>query len=121
MANKRNLKKQVRYICGDLAGECIMAREVFPSVNAEDANNIVIEIAGLQTSTINKMTFAFDKCVRDFENRQAYNKARSAYYSAAYKTLTEEFNASTKEIVKKMNSLLNKEIREANKSTATAE
>lgn len=119
MANKRNLKKQVRYICGDLAGECIFARKAFPSVDPEAANNIVIEIAGLQESTIEKASFSFDKCVRDFENRQAYNKARNAYYSAAYKTLTDEFNASVKEIVKKMNSLLNKDIREANKAAAS--
>lgn len=89
-----------------------------PSVDAEAANNIVIEIAGLQASTIEKASFAFDKCVRDFENRQAYNKARNAYYSAAYKTLTDEFNASVQEILKKMNALLNKEIREANKTAA---
>lgn len=32
MANKRDLKKQVKYICGDLATECMLAAEYVKGV-----------------------------------------------------------------------------------------
>lgn len=113
--NKRDLKKEIRYICGDLAGECIMMRELMPDVDAETANNLVIEIAGLQVSTLRKVSFSFDKAACDFENAQAYRKAKHAYYASAYKKLAEEFNAGVAAVLKKMNAQLTAEQREANK------
>ena len=65
MANKRSLKKQIRYICGDLAGECIFAREIIPGIDHDKANGIIIDIAALQSEALAKTTFAFDKSVRD--------------------------------------------------------
>ena len=35
MANKRTLKKQIRYICGDCAAECAMACEIIPGVDCD--------------------------------------------------------------------------------------
>lgn len=113
--NKRDLKKEIRYICGDLAGECIMMRELMPNVEAEAANNLVIEIAALQVDTIRKASFAYDKSERDFDSRKAYRKAKHEYYGAAYKKLTDEFNAGVAAVLKKMNALLTAEQREANK------
>lgn len=118
MANKRSLKKQIRYICGDLAGECIFAREIIPDVDREKANEIIIEIAALQEDTLKKATFAFDKTACDFETRHEYRAARRAYFHSAYKTLTEGFNAKVETILKAMNGLLTKEQREAQKKAA---
>lgn len=118
MANKRDLKKEIRYICGDLAGECIMARELMPGVDYDAANAVVIEIAALQSAALSKVTFDFDKTPRDFENTHEYRKARNAYYAEAYKKLKEDFNASVDGILHKMNALLSKEQREANKQAA---
>lgn len=119
MANKRSLKKQIRYICGDLAGECIFAREIIPGIDHDKANGIIIDIAALQSEVLAKTTFAFDKSVRDFETRHEYRTARHAYFQTAYRTLTAEFNARVDAILKKMNALLSQEQREANKK-ATA-
>lgn len=113
--NKRDLKKEIRYICGDLAGECIMMRELMPDVDVVAANNLVIEVAALQADTIRKASFAFDKAERDFESRQAYRKAKHEYYGKAYRKLTDEFNASVADILKKMNAMLTAEQRAANK------
>lgn len=119
MANKRSLKKQIRYICGDLAGECIFAREIIPNVDSAKANEIIVEIAALQTETLKKASFAFDKSARDFETRHEYRAARHAYFHSAYKTLTEGFNAKVEAILKNMNGLLSKEQREAQKKAVT--
>ncbi len=35
MANRRQLKKQIRYICGDVAAECAMAKYLIDGVNRE--------------------------------------------------------------------------------------
>lgn len=119
MANKRSLKKQIRYICGDLAGECIFARELMPGVDNAKANEIIMNIAALQANTLSKVTFAFDKTERDFESRQEYRKARHEYFHKAYTTLTDGFQAEIDAILKKMNGLLSKERREANKAAAS--
>jgi hypothetical protein len=120
MANKRNLKKQIRYICGDLAGECIIAREILPGVDTGKVNDIIIAIADLQADTLEKISFVYDKSYREFENVHEYRVARNAYYKTAYKTLIAEFNAKVDAILKDMNGLLSPEQREANKQQAKA-
>ena len=35
MANKRNLKKYIKYTCGDIAGECIFAKIYFTEDDLE--------------------------------------------------------------------------------------
>lgn len=118
MASKRSLKKQIRYICGDLAGECLFAREIIPGIDTEKTNSIIIEIAALQSEALAKTSFAFDKAQRDFDSRHAYRAARHTYFQTAYRTLSAEFNAKVEAILKEMNALLSKEQREANKKAA---
>lgn len=115
MANKRKLKKQIQYICGDIAGECIMARNFVPGIDAEKMNEIVFKIAALQESSLVRVTFGYDKVATDFESAHAYKVARAKYFAAAYRTLIEDFNNGIEEIVKEMNALLPAEQKEANK------
>ena len=75
MANKRDLKKRIKFICGDIACECIMARNFIPGVDAEKMNNNIYEVASLQTSTLKRVSFVYDKVVADFESKKAYQKA----------------------------------------------
>lgn len=108
MSNKRSLKKNIRYICGDVAAECITSSYLIPGVNKEILNSAVIKTAGLQTSSLSGANVAFDKTPSSFDNIAEYRKARKAYYSAAYKALIEKFNKQLQEIVKEMNSALPK-------------
>ena len=41
MANKRNLKKAVKAVCGNIAGECIIARNLIPGIDADKMNQIL--------------------------------------------------------------------------------
>ena len=41
MANKRDLKKQIRYICGDLAAECLIAGEYVDGIDRKSMRAIV--------------------------------------------------------------------------------
>jgi len=47
MANKRQLKKRINNLCGDLFAECI-ACVYYAKVNREDADNVMISILNMQ-------------------------------------------------------------------------
>lgn len=116
MANKRQLKKQIRYICGDIAGECIMARNFIPGIDAEKMNEVIYGVAALQTSSLKRVTFGYDKVKADFETAHAYNKARNKYFAEAYSKLIADFNAGVNQLVKAMNEALPASQKAASKS-----
>lgn len=119
MANKRDLKKQIRYACGDAAAEILIALEV-ENLNRDAVAAIVGKIAELQVNSLKNATFAFDKSPRDFDNRNAYNKARREYTHTAYARLRQQFMAGLQDVVKDMNATLSDEIKEANKKALKA-
>ncbi|MCM1517438.1 MAG: hypothetical protein NC117_02190 [Pseudoflavonifractor sp.] len=120
MANKRQLKKQIKCVCGDLAGECIVARDMIPGVDFKGMNEIIYKIAELQSLTLARVTFSFDKTPKDFDTLHEYHTACHKYYGAAYSKLRADFNNSVQEIVKDMNAQLPTEQKEANKKAAQA-
>lgn len=115
MANKRNLKKRILYVCGDLAGECILSSEYIPSIDTEKMYNIIPDIASLQVETLKRVSFSYDKTVKDFATKQEYNKAKRAYFANAYKKLNADFLEAVKAIVKKMNEATPQAQKDANK------
>lgn len=108
MANKRNLKKHIAEVCGELAAECIVASNLIKGVDAEKMDNLVVKIAMLQDSSMRHVGVDFDKVPRDFESTKAYRHARNAYYRAAYRSLLDSFRKSVEEIVNEMNTALPK-------------
>lgn len=115
MANKRILKKQVKYICGDLAAECILAMKYIDGINESEMSDIVYKIAELQTSTLQRTSFSYDKTIADFESAHSYTIARTKYFKQAYNTLKKDFNNNVHEIVKLMNLQLPQSQKDANK------
>lgn len=105
MQSKRDLKKQIRYICGDLVGECLIIGEICPEDKLEALNQLIVELAVLQESTIAKTNFSFDKSPKDFPTVHEYNRAKSAYYREAFTTLHRQFNASLQDAVHRMNEI----------------
>lgn len=95
MSSKRKIKKQVRYTCGDLAAECILAKTLIPGVSADEMNGIIVEVAKLQEATLKKAGIASDK--------------------TAFHAVNAEFNKGVSEIVKMMNQALPQEQKDLNK------
>lgn len=118
MANKRQLKKSIKYVCGELAGECIVARDLLPDMDFEKMNDIIFTIADLQASTLERVSFSFDKKAKDFASAHEFRKAHHAYNAQAYKTLRKDFNDKVQEIIKSMNAQLTPAQKEANKAAA---
>lgn len=106
--SKRAVKKQIRYACGDIAAECILARHFVDNVDAEAMNAIVWRVADLQTEMLSHCTVTFDRTPRDFANRREYARALHAFRKAAFNNLRKEFNTKAVEIVKDMNAAMPK-------------
>ena len=120
MANKRILKKQIKYACGDLAGECILAMNFVEGIDVKGMQDIVIEIATLQTSSLQRVTFSYDKTKVDFDSQHDYEVAKTKYFKQAYNTLRADFDEKVQDIVKSMNALLPQAQKEANKASLKA-
>lgn len=116
MTNKRQLKKHIQYVCGDIATELLIARALYPGFDNEKVGEIIDRLAALQTQTLKNTSFGFDRSARDFEDKSAYNKARAEYTHAAYGKLKAEFDAQIAEIVKQMNALMPEALRSAKKA-----
>lgn len=108
MANKRRLKKQIRYICGDVAAECITSIYLIPNVDKAKMRETVGDTAALQTHALLQSNVSFDKTPRDYPSLKEYNAARKAYFKKAYGALVAQFNKKLGEIVKEMNQALPK-------------
>lgn len=115
MANKRDLKKEIQYVCGDIAAECLIAKNFVKGVDAEKLNDVVGKVADLQISALEAASFSFDKLPKDFENGAAYHKARYSYFRKAYTALREKFYNKVNELVKEMNAAIPQEVKENNK------
>lgn len=114
MANLRDLKKEVRYACGELAAECMIAAHYVEGVDPKAMSEIVGKIASLQGSALSHVSFSFDKTQKNFENRAAYLKARKEYFKKAYASFREKFNEKVVEIVRDMNAALPQSVKDAN-------
>lgn len=105
MQSKRDLKKQIRYICGDLVGECLLIGEICPEDKQNELGQLIVDLAVLQENTLSHCNFSYDKTSRDFATPAEYRRAKSAYYRSAYAALHQKFNARLSELVHKMNQI----------------
>ena len=103
MANKRQIKKRIQYVCGQMAAELLLAQFIVSGIKDEDVNRIVCNIAALQSEAIGHVSVSFDKVPRDFAQPGEYARARRAYYRAAFARLKEDFATAATDIVKQMN------------------
>lgn len=103
MTNRRDLKKRIEFVCGDMAAECLVARAFVEGADAEKLTDCIRAIAALQTEALSRVNIHFDQKPRDFATRKEYNKARTAFIKKAFASLTADFNEKVKSIVVEMN------------------
>ena len=97
------------YVGGTLSGERRKAANVTGrDLVTLDLDSIIVDVALLQEEAVNRVTVAFDRAPKDFENRKAYNKARRAYYKEVEKAISNYMHEETENIVKRMNALMPK-------------
>lgn len=108
MANKRQLKKAIRFACSEMVGECFFAEDTIEGADFDKWDNIIVNIALLQAEAVNRVSVEFDKKPKDFDTKKAYNVARRAYFKQAEKELAKYMHDETEKIVKEMNALVPK-------------
>ena len=104
MANKRQFKKRVQYLCGSIADELQFTQFIVKGLSDDVVTEIMYNIAVLQAETVMHVSVSFDKVPHDFDNRSEYNKARRRYYRAAFAHLRQEMYEKANAILKKINS-----------------
>lgn len=113
MASKRQIKKNIAYVCGDAADACIIS-EAYMGVEPEKAIQLVVAFAELQDNSVRNVTTAFDHTPADYANNREYRKARKAYYRAAYGKLLDDFNKRVAELLKQLNDAIPAEAKKRN-------
>ena len=116
MASIRKTKKTIRYACGDIAAELLIASHAINDFDRTKTTDIIQDIAALQVNALSKCSFDFDKTPSDFENGKAYRTARNKYATAAFHKLDEEMKSRMQAIVDKMNAAMPKHIQDAAKA-----
>lgn len=106
MTNRRDLKKRIEFVCGDMAAECLFARTFVKGADVAKLENCIRAIAALQNEALSRVNVQFDQKPRDFASRNEYNKARRAFIKKAFASLTNDFNEKVKSIVAEMNDSL---------------
>ncbi len=122
MANKRQLKKYMKDMAANIAGETIFILNFYDGIDETKANDVIDKVFYLLTEKINDVSVAYDKTCKEFYkgDRKTYRKEKTAYYKKCYRKLYTDFNDGINEILKDMNALLSKEQLEENKRVANA-
>lgn len=113
MASKRQLKKEIRMVCGDIAGCCLFSEAAMKADKAK-IGEIIVKVAVLQEETIREISFSFDKTLSDFDSAHQYNEAKSKYNRLAFATLKKQLSEKINEVVTELNALIPQESKEAN-------
>ena len=82
MAKRKDLKKNINYICSELFAECVALNHYKIGVKQEDVDNVMMRILFMQNEFINRIS-----------HTQPGNAA------AYYKKLQTDFNAQVEDIV----------------------
>ena len=88
MANKRELKKGINYLCGELFAECVAAMHYQKPIPQEDVDNVMANVLHLQDDMLSRVSHP--------------EPGMSA--KAYYQDLRDKFGAEVSEIMDQLNS-----------------
>lgn len=85
MASRRNLKKDISYVIGDIFTECLIYKELVPGTDRDEADRLMVELLEIDN---------------EFTSRISHTEPGDAkkYYRAFYK----DFNDRIQEVIAKM-------------------
>lgn len=88
MASRRNLKKDVSYIIGDLFTECLVYKELVPGTDKAAADDLMMDLLEMDTEFITRISHT-----QPGESKQYY------------RTYLKDFNEAVSNVAAKLNSL----------------
>lgn len=99
MANKRETKKNINYIAGELFTECLIQSLYVPGTDKAKADEVMGDILRFQDDYLRRVSQV--KNVKPTEPKNEYRKSVKKFF----KQLREEFNAKTDEFVEAIGKL----------------
>ena len=88
MASRRNLKKDISYVIGDLFTECLIYKELVPGTDKAAADEVMVELLKLDS---------------EFTQRISHTEPGNA--KVYYRTLYKDFNEGITQVIDKLNKL----------------
>lgn len=88
MASRRNLKKDINYIIGDIFTECLLYKELVPGTDKEAADALIIDLLRIDN---------------DFNARISHTEPGKA--KEYYRTLVKDFQKEITEVIDKLTKL----------------
>lgn len=88
MANRRTLKRDIKYICDELIAECIALMLYKPEVPLTDVDNLMEQILTMRNDFVSRVSHT-----EPGNTRQFYQKLRA------------DFNAQTDDIIEALSNL----------------
>ena len=88
MARRRNLKKDINYIIGDIFTECLIYKELVPGTDKEAADALIVDLLRIDN---------------DFNARISHTEPGNA--KEYYRTLVKDFQNQIKEVIDKLTKL----------------
>jgi hypothetical protein len=99
MANKRNIKKNISYIAGELFTECLVQSLYVPGTDKAKADEIMGNILLVQDDFLRRVSQ--EKNVKPSEPKAERNKKVKTFF----KQLKEEFNTKSDELIEAIGKL----------------
>lgn len=112
MGNLRRLKKNIKYLCGDIASECIIAGTFIQEADEKKLADVVYKAAKLQTQSIRKVSVSFTKTPKDFANVKEYRKEKKKYFKNSFSALDSLFFKEADGLIAELNQALPKKNKE---------
>ncbi len=88
MAKRKDLKKNINYICGELFTECVVVSNFSPNVDMQKAADLMTEILAMQNEFVSRISHTGKGSEKLF-----------------YKKLYAEFNEKVQDIIGKLQAL----------------
>ena len=88
MASRRNLKKDINYIIGDIFTECLIYKELVPGTDKEAADALIVDLLHIDN---------------DFNARISHTEPGNA--KEYYRTLVKDFQNQITEVIDKLTKL----------------
>jgi len=88
MASRRNLKKEINYVIGDIFTECLIYKELVPGVDKDAADALIVDLL---------------KIDNDFTARISHTEPGKA--KEYYRSFIDDFRKQITEVIDKLNKL----------------
>lgn len=108
MANKREFKKSVEALSSALVDEMMVSFYNVKDADQEKISNAISAIVEAMGKAVKTSNALFHKGVKEFENIEAYNKAKTDFTKEKYHKAIEEYNDALTEALKVYNEAMPK-------------